>query len=184
MRKIKMLTLFLVAVILLTACSREERNKRAHDAGQKITEEKSNFIKGIGEGLKDAGKGAAESISEGVSEVFKGANEGFDNSQVKKEVKVSEELNAFLEVTRCEISDGIRQKDSTLTKGFVVYTVFEKDFEGKLVLKAFDKNDKEIARSVLEVNEKSDNSRFVEFPFDKRTAFDLIKYLSLDKRSE
>ncbi|MDR2144854.1 MAG: hypothetical protein LBE91_00135 [Tannerella sp.] len=178
MSKLKLSAIVIVSVILLAACSKEAKNKRAREAGQAVTEEKASFVKGLGEGLKGAGKDAAESISEGVGEVLKGGSEGFDKSLVKKEVRVKEELKALLNATRCEIS----QNDSLQEKEVIVYTIFEGDFDGKLVLKAFDKNDEEIGRSAVAVKEESDNSRFVEFPFDNRTPFSQIQYFILEDR--
>ena len=176
MRNLKILVICLLSVTLFFSCSRDAKNKRAQEKGQTLVEKEGSFIKGVGDGLKGVGKDAAESISEGVGEVLKGSNEGFDKSLIKKEVRVSEGLKDFLKATRCEIS----QSDSIQKKELIVYIIFEKDFDGKLVLKAFDNNDKEIARSAVEVKEKSNNSRFVEFPFDNRTAFDLIQYLTLE----
>ena len=180
MNKLTLSIIFLVSILLLSACSREARNKRAQEAGQTTTEEKASFIKGIGDGLKGAGKEAAESISEGVGEVLKGSSAGFDNSLVKKEVRVKEELKAFLNATRCEISPN----DSLQKKEVIVYTIFENDFDGKLVLKAFDKDNAEIARSSVSIKEKSDNSRFIEFPFDNRTSFNQIQYFILEDRAK
>jgi len=180
MSKLKLSIIFIVSVVLFSSCSKEARNKRSQEAGQAVTEEKASFIKGVGEGLKGMGKDAAESISEGVGEVLKGGSEGFDKSLVKKEVRVKEELKAFLKTTRCEIN----QNDSLQKKEVIVYTIFENDFDGKLVLKAFDKNDEEIARSSVSVKEKSDNSRFVEFPFDTRTSFSRIQYFTLENRAK
>jgi 5'-3' exonuclease len=176
MSKLKLLIIIIVSVVLLFACNREARNKRAQQAGQAVTEEKASFLKGLGEGLKGVGKEAAESLSEGVGEVLKGGKEGFDKSFIKKEIRVKKELQAFLNATRCEIN----QMDSLQRNVAVVYAIFENDFDGKLVLKAFDKNDEEIARSAVFVNEKSDNSRFVEFPFDNRTSFLQVQYLTLE----
>ena len=180
MKKLKILIICIISVGLLSSCNREARNKRAQEKGQTLVEKKGSFIKGIGEGLKGVGKDAAESIGEGVGEVLKGGNEGFDKSLIKKEVRVSEELKDFLKATRCEIS----QNDSIQKKELIVYIIFEKDFSGKLVLKAFDKNEEEIARSSVSVKEKSDISRFIEFPFDNRTSFSLIQHLTLENRVE
>ncbi|MDR3261670.1 MAG: hypothetical protein LBT78_07515 [Tannerella sp.] len=173
----------LVAAILLalTSCrSREEQNKKAEETGQAVTEKKAGFLKGVGEGLKGAGKEVAELVSEGIGEVVKGANEGFDKSMVRMEVRVPEEQKEYLTVSRTEV----HTNDSTLKKEIIVYTVFEKDCDGKLILKAHDKGGEEIGRSAVTVKETSDNGRFVEFPFDERTSFTLIHYLTLEYKSK
>ncbi|MDR3268323.1 MAG: hypothetical protein LBT83_04570 [Tannerella sp.] len=176
--------LILVAAILLpaqTSCrSREEQNKKAEETGQAATEKKAGFLKGVGEGLKGAGKEAIESVSEGIGEVIKGANEGFDKSMVRMEVRVPEEQKAYITASRTEV----HTNDSTLKKEIIVYIVFEKDCDGKLLLKAYDNGEEEIGRSAVTIKETSDNSRFVGFPFDERTPFTLIQYLTLEYKSK
>jgi hypothetical protein len=170
--------IIITAMLMLVACGREDRNKRAEDKGQTLVEKKSSYLKGIGKGLKEKGKDAAEALSEGVSEVFKGASEGFDKSLVQLDVRLSDNLKELVSVSRSEI----HTNDSLLKKEIIVYTVFEKDCAGQFILKAFDKNDKEIGRSVVAIKEQADKSRFVEFPFDDRTSFSLIQYLVLDMK--
>lgn len=179
MRLNKSLIIILLGMVTLSACGdREKRNKRAEEKGQARTEREASFIKGIGEGLKGTGKEAIESVSEGVSELFKGANEGFDQSWVKVAINVAEELEPIVSISRSEIYEN----DSTRKKGILLYAVFEQDYNGKFLLKAFDKDDKEIARSNVLITEIADNSCFIEFPFDERTSFSLIKKLKLEHR--
>ena len=178
--KIKAFLILLIAVSALSSCDREKRNKRAEEKGRSKTEKQASFIKGVGEGLKGAGKDAVQSVSEGIGEIAKGANEGFDNSFVKMNVEVVETLAPFVTVSRCEVS----KLDTVGNKGILVYTVFEQDFDGKLLLKAFDSSEQEIGRSLVTVKEEADKSRFIEFPFDERTSFTLIKKLVLDHRSK
>lgn len=180
MKKVTVGAILMVALVLTSCWSREKRNQKAEEAGQAVTEKQASFVKGIGQGLKGLGKEAVETVSEGVGEVLKGGNEGLDKSLVKIEVRVADKLKETLGATRAETN----LNDSTQAKEVIVYTIFEKDFDGKLVLKAFDKGNQEIGRSVVALKEASDNSRFVEFPFDKRTSFTLIKYLLLDAKSE
>lgn len=176
----KTLSLILISVLFLFSCSREQRNKKAEEKGQRKVEKQASFIKGIGEGMKGLGKDAIESVSEGVGEIVKGANEGLDKSFVKIDIRVSEELAPLVQASRCEI----HQNDSSRKKGVLVYTIFEDDFDGRLVLKAFDKENNELGRSAIAVTEAADNGHFIEFPFDERTSFTLINYLTLEHRAK
>ncbi|MDR2926403.1 MAG: hypothetical protein LBU76_10740 [Azoarcus sp.] len=84
-----------------------------------------------------------------------------------------------MNVTRAEVSRNASSQEQEM----ILYTVFEKDFNARLILKAFDKNHKEIGRSAVSVQEQSDSSRFVGLPFDSRTSFSLIQYFILEHRS-
>ena len=131
MKRSIMLIAILLSCVLLFSCSREERNKRAQEAGQIVVEEKASFAKGVGEGLKGVGKEAAESLGGGVGEVIKGGVVGIDDSLVQKEVRVADELQTILNVTRCEIGRSTSLPERIVT----AYTIFDNNFDGRLVLK-------------------------------------------------
>ena len=179
--KLKLLSFMLIAsCFLLSSCGdREKRNKRAEEKARAKTEKQASRVKGIGEGLKGVGADAVESVSEGVGELFKGAKHGLDKSIVQKDIEVAEDLLPFVTISRCEVH---QNENDSIKKVILVYAVFEQDFDGKLLLKATDKNNQEIGRSSVVIAETADNSKFIEFPFDERTSFTLIKQLRLEKR--
>ena len=176
---LKSLSFMLIAsCFLLSSCGdREKRNKRAEEKARAKTEKQASRVKGVGEGLKGVGADAVETVGESIGELFKGAKHGLDKSLVQLGIEVAEDLLPFVTVSRCEV----HQNDS-IKKAILVYAVFEQDFDGKLLLKATDKNNQEIGRSIVVVTETADNSKFIEFPFDERTTLTLIKQLKLEKR--
>jgi hypothetical protein len=50
-----------------------------------------------------------------------------------------------------------------------VYLIAKNDFKGKLIMKAFNSDKKEIGRSSIEVTIKKDDAKYVDFSFDERT---------------
>jgi len=99
-----------------------------------------------------------------------------DKSLVKINVKAADEVKEYFTVGRT----GKHYNDTTYQTNVIVYTVFNKDFKGKLVLKAFDKENAEIGRKTLEVNKKTDDAKYIDFVFDKRTPLSLADYYTLE----
>lgn len=168
-----------LSVLFLASCmSKDEKKQQAEDEGNILVETKARFIKGIGDGLKGEGKDAAESISEGAGEVYGGLNEGFDASLVKVTVKLDPRLDPFVSLGRC----GKHSNDSTQKTDLIVYTIFKQDYNGKLLVRALDKDNLEVGRATKTVNYKADQAEYVEFEFDKRTPINLVEYFTLEKR--
>lgn len=166
---------FTMIGILNSCMSREERNKRAEEKGRSRIEEQASNVKGMGEALKEAGKEAMESLTEGTGNVIKGANEGFDQSLVKIDIRLADNAKEYCAATRTRVDT-----DSLGKKQVISYMTFGKACKGKLIMKMFDKADQEIARSVIHVDKMEDEAMNVEFPFDQRTSFMLIKYGTLE----
>ena len=62
-----------------------------------------------------------------------------------------------------------------------LYIIFNKDFNGKVILKALDENNLEVGRSVVSVNGKTNKASYINFPFDDKTPFTSIKLLKLER---
>jgi hypothetical protein len=168
---------YAIIFFLIIACaSKEERIKEEHDKGQTEVQEKSAYVKGVGEALKEDGKDAAEKISEGVGEVFKGLNSGFDKSLSKVNVKISKELQEYISLGRT----GKFYNDSLQQTEIVLYVIIEKDTTTNVVLKAFDDEDVELGRKSANINGKLlEDGGYISIPFDKRTPIDLAEYFEL-----
>ncbi len=175
MRKLISLIPLFVCLTLPACKSKEQQLKEAEEEGKFKADKTSKELQGLGEGLQGEGKKAAESLSEGIGEVFKGVSKGFNESLEKVVVDVDAELQPVLEVGRA----GKRYNDSTQTTTIVLYTVFNKDFNGQLILRMLDKNNQEIGRQLTSVNKKAEESDFVEFSFDKRTQIAAAERYSL-----
>lgn len=157
----------LLSVLLLASCmSKEEKIKEANDDGSELVAVKAKYIEGAGSALQNEGKQAAKSASKGIGEIIKGVNSGMSESISKAEVKSEPSFKLNFEDCRAE---KIYVKDPTEAKKVTIYLIAKKDYSGKLVLKAFDDNKKEIGRSIVEVAMKADEAKHVDFDFDTRT---------------
>lgn len=168
--------LFLIFLSLAACMSKEERVKQAYEKGKEEIETKSSYLKGMGETLSKEGKEAAEKMSEGAGAVANGMNEGFDKSMVRvKIIPAPEILNSF-SLGRA----GKYYNDSTLVMDIVIYTVFEKDFKGRLSLKAYDSDSTEVGRSLVPVIGKAEDAKYLSFPFDKHVPLNIADYFALE----
>lgn len=157
----------LLSVLLLASCqSKEEKMKEANEDGNEVVAVKAKFIEGAGEALQNEGKKAAKSASKGVGEIIKGVNSGISESINVAEVQSDPAFKANFEDCKAEKIYG---EDSDATKKVTVYLIAKKDFSGKLLLRAFNDEKKEIGRSSLEVTIKKDDAKYVDFVFDART---------------
>lgn len=169
--------LFVLATAALASCaSKEEQKKQSEEEGNFLVAKESRFVKGIGDALKDEGKVAAESVSEGVGEVFKGFDKGFDKSLTKITVKANDDVSTYIKLGRT----AKHYNDTTLKTDVIIYAIFEKDFSGKLLLKAFDKENTELGRKTLEIKKKADDVEYLSFQFDERTPLSLADTYTLE----
>ena len=75
---------------------------------------------------------------------------------------------------------GKHYNDSTRKTDVIVYAIFQKDFKGKLLLKAFDKEKAELGRKTMEVNKKTEDAEYIDFEFDERTPLSLVHHFTLE----
>jgi hypothetical protein len=157
----------LLSVLLLTSCmSKEEKMKEANEEGNEAVAVKAKFIEGAGDALQNEGKKAVKSASKGVGEMIKGVNSGISESINTAEVQSEPAFRVNFEDCKAEKIYG---EDSEKNKKVTIYLIAKKDFSGKLILKAFDDDKKEIGRSCLDVSIKKDEAKYVDFAFDART---------------
>ncbi|NMM47126.1 hypothetical protein [Marinigracilibium pacificum] len=162
----RILTLTLTLTILFASCmSTEEKKQKAEEEGNALVAIKSKLLKGAGDALKSDGKEAAESASEGVGEVIKGVNSGFDKSLSGVDIAIDSATSEYFEIGRSH-KDFSGEEDE---KKVSVYLIAKNNFEGKVMLKAFDADGKEIGRSTQEIKIEKDEANYSDFTFDKRT---------------
>lgn len=170
------LTATVAVTFMLSSClSREERNRRAEEEARGEVEVQASRVKGVGEALKGVGKDAMQSLAEGVGSVVKGASEGFDKSTVSIDMRVSDEAKTYFSSTRTQV-----ETDSLGKQEIISYLTFNRACKGKLVLKLFNKTNKEVGRSVVAVNMSEEEARYIDFPVDQRISFSLIEYCTLE----
>ena len=155
-----------VSACLVAGCKdRDEKLKAAEEKGNLLAATKAKMVKGVGEVLKNEGKEAAEVVSEGTGEVVKAMGIGFDKSLEQVKLTVPEPTTARgVSATRAS-----RNNDGVKKHAISVYLKVEKAFTGPLELRAFDRQNQEIGRARVELDEKAPTAKYVDFDFDPRT---------------
>lgn len=105
---------------------------------------------------------------------------------------VSSGVEKALEV-KLDLSEGLKSKGITFGKQtisndpaggednlLIVYVIFNQDFKGSIIAKAFDNKGQEMGRVKIEVSGKKDETQFLEFHFDKRTNIDSDSKITLE----
>jgi len=169
---------FAIAAASVSCLSKDEIKDKAEAESKFLVEKESRIVKGIGEALKGDGKDAAASVSEGIGEVFKGASEGFDESLTKVSVVLKDSLANYAELGRT----GKHTCDSTKETSVSVYMIFNKEFEGKVLLKAYDGDNVELGRKSVQLKMSEDSAAYVDFKFDDHVPVDLAQHFELDKK--
>lgn len=169
--------IILASALILTACmSKEEKLKKAEEEGNELVSVKAKVIDGAGKALQKEGKEAAESASKGIGALIKGVNSGVNESINNSKIISDPTFNLNFEECKAEKVYG---SDDDKTKKVSVYLIAKNDFKGKLILKAFDSNKKEIGRSSLEVSIKKEDAKYVDFSFDERTHLLQTEYFTI-----
>lgn len=169
--------IFIVSLVMLTSClSKEEKMKKAEEEGSELVSVKAKLIEGAGKALQTEGKNAAESASKGIGELIKGVNSGVNESLNYAKIIAEPSFDANFEECKAEKSYG---SDKDKTKKVTVYLIAKNDFKGKLILKAFDIDKKEIGRSSLEVTIDKEEAKYVDFSFDERTHLLQTEYFTI-----
>lgn len=173
----KKIVLLFSAVALLVSCmSKEEKMKEAETDGNEAIAVKSKLIEGAGKALQEEGKAAAKSASKGIGDVIKGINSGMSESINNSKVIADPGFTANFDECKAEKIYGA---DAEKHKKVTIYLIAKKDFNGKILLKAFNEDKKEIGRSNMEVSIKKDDAKYVDFEFDERTHLLQTEYFTI-----
>lgn len=167
----------LMGAILFASCmSKEEKMAEAKEEGNEMVSVKAKLVEGAGDAMQNEGKDAIKSVSKGLGELVKGANSGISESVNVSKIVSDPSFAVNFEECRAEKIYGA---DMDKIKKVNVYLIAKKDFNGKLILKAFDDDKKEIGRSSLEVSIKKDDAKYVDFSFDERTHLLETEYFTI-----
>jgi hypothetical protein len=162
------LTTVLLSALVLSSCfcrSREEKLQAAEDEGNLLVATKAKLLKGAGDALKKEGKEATQTVAEGGGELIKGLGTGFEKSLLEVKLKPHESVAANgLGVTRAA-----RGEEGTKKHTVTAYVTYEKGFSGKLEMRVYDAEDREVGRTIVESDEKDSGAKYVDFTFDERT---------------
>ena len=172
----KLAILLSVLTLFISCMSKEEKMKEAEADGNEAIAVKSKLIEGAGKALQEEGKAAAKSASKGIGDIIKGINSGMSESISNSKVIPEPTFEANFEECKAEKIYGA---DTDKQKKVTIYLIAKKDFNGKLLLKAFNSDKKEIGRSSLEVSIKKDDAKYVDFSFDERTHLLQTEYFTI-----
>lgn len=115
---------------------------------------------------KDTINRTGEAVGETATEFFEGVAEGVDKT-LECEITISKSLEkkgikaGTFSIDK--INPGANKNKLTL------YLIFEKDFKGDLIAKAYDKKGLEIGRSKIQASGKAQEAGYFDFLFDERT---------------
>jgi hypothetical protein len=108
---------------------------------------------------------SGEAVGQSATEFAEGISEGIDKT-LEAKVKLSPSLlDNGLTTGKFEITDNpLGGNDNLLT----IYLIFDKDFDGILRVKVFDKNGLETGRAKLEVKGIKGDANYFDFTFGER----------------
>jgi len=114
---------------------------------------------------QDTINAGGEAVGQSATEFVEGISEGIDKT-LESKVKLSPNLiTNGLSTGKFEISDNpLGGNDNLLT----LYLIFDKDFDGILRVKVFDKNGLETGRAKLEVKGIKGDANYFDFTFGDR----------------
>ena len=111
--------------------------------------------------INKTGDAAGQALGEFASGVSSGVKKS-----IEPKIELSENLrNKGISLGKISVSADSIGHDNIL----VAYLIFNMDFSGNITAKAFDNKNLEMGRTKIEVKGKKDETRFLEFHFDKRT---------------
>lgn len=142
--------LIAVSTIFLCSCSSESIKEKINKAGDVAGQTAGEFLEGASKGVRKA----------------------FD-VKITLPQNLKDKGIAFGKATVTSDSLGT---DNLL----VLYVIFNQDYEGKLIAKVFDDQNQEMGRSIVTIHGKKDETKFIEFHFDKRTNIDSKNKLTIE----
>jgi len=127
----------------------------------------------IKENINKTGDVAGQAIGEFTSGVTTG---------VKKVIDTHVELSDVLKSNGITFGKIIVTSDSSVENEnvLIVYMIFNKDYKGTMIAKAFDNKNLEMGRVKLDVEGKKDEAKYIEFHFDPRTDIDSDSKLTME----
>jgi len=126
----------------------------------------------IKEKINKAGDIAGQTAGEFIEGASKGVQKAFD---VK--IELPENLKEKgLEFGKAQVTSDTLGTDNLL----VLYLVFNKDFDGKLMARVFDEQSLEMGRSAITISGKKDDAKYIEFHFDPRTNMDSKNKITIE----
>jgi hypothetical protein len=124
------------------------------------------------EKINKVGDAAGQTIGQFSKGVAGGVSRSYDKTV---------ELSSAIEAKGLKLGKTTVKSDSTGANCVLLaYLIFDQDLNQTLTAKAFDNNGLEMGRVALPVSGKKNETRFVEFRFDKRTDIEVNSKLVIE----
>jgi hypothetical protein len=173
-----LLALAVAATLALAGC----KGKSPDEAEKKPAAEGPGLTKVVADKVQSGGEKASEYVGSTLNKAATGFARGIEGAALTSEVRVSDTLDKQgIRATRVQASD--KKRTETDPQTIDVYVTATEVMSGTLVLKAFDKDDREVGRSLAAVTFTKDDARYVAFDFDARVPLAAVKYFTLDRSS-
>jgi hypothetical protein len=132
----------------------------------------------VGDKTKQALNKTGEAIGEGASEFGKGVKTGVENTFDSEEVVIVDTLKSKgVSFGKYSIaSDSASSNKNKLT----IYLIFDKDFNGNILTKVFDKYGREYGRASIPIHAKQGEAKYADFVFDPRTDVESKSKITLE----
>lgn len=112
---------------------------------------------------------AGEKVGSLLTEFAEGAGKGIDQKMLI-DVRFDKDFKAK------GITSSVAKQDSIAEKSIVLYLIGEKEFSGKIMIKAYNEADQEIGRSTEEVTLTEDEAKYTTFKFHEEMDVQLVIY--------
>ena len=132
-------------------------------------------IYGCGKKNESLAKKAGSKIGSTLTDFTTGIGKGIDK-QMKVKVELSDELKGL------GISKTIAKSMGLDKKGITVYLLSKDEMKIKLIAKAFNADNLEIGRSVVEANFQADDAQYIEFEFNENLDRSMVRKYIIDKK--
>ena len=118
-----------------------------------------------------------ETVGKSATEFIEGVSEGVDRT-LECEISIAQPLQEKgIRTGKFEInSDSLGGKNNLLT----LYIIFDKDFNGNISAKAFDKKNLECGRTQQKIEGKAGDAKYYDFKFDKRTHIEVKGKIAIE----
>jgi hypothetical protein len=163
----------LLATVSLLGCDRRTPEEKGRD----YAKEKLGFVEGAADELAKSGKVIGADLGKGVGELLKGTGSSVkDVTHPPVEVRFDEELKAL----GLSVEQANEGEDSADGRNVVVHLKANKDYSGKLVLRAQGDRDAEVqALEPLAADLSTSTTQALRFAFDPSVRLSKMKFFEL-----
>lgn len=126
---------------------------------------------------KETINAGGEVVGKASTEFIEGVSEGVDRT-LQCTIEVSQPLkDKGIKTGKFSVNNSTAGGENNM---LTLYIIFDKDFDGEVWAKAFDKTDLEAGRSKLHISGKAGEAKYYDFAFDKRTYIEVKSRITIE----